>query len=320
MKSTQSSASTEKNNLHQRNKHRSRYNFRELVESCPELKAFVAVNKFGDESIDFANPSAVKTLNKALLKHFYGVFNWDIPRNYLCPPIPGRADYIHYVADLLSSVNNGVIPTGKNVSVLDIGVGANCIYPIIGVIEYDWHFVGADIDKKAIQCAREIVASNPTLENKIECRLQSNPLSIFKGIVQSNERFHLSVCNPPFHTSEIEASAGTRRKLTNLGKGEHRVPVLNFGGKHNELWCEGGEFEFVKRMINESAQLSESCLWFTSLVSKSEHLKGFYKLLERAEALEVKTINMAQGNKISRILAWTFTPRSEYKNWFKKNN
>jgi len=109
----------EKSGLHPRNPHRFRYDFKKLIESCPELASFVALNKYNNESIDFANPNAVKTLNRALLKYFYGVTDWDIPENYLCPPIPGRADYIHYMADLLSSGNGGVVPRGEQVKVLD---------------------------------------------------------------------------------------------------------------------------------------------------------------------------------------------------------
>jgi 23S rRNA (adenine1618-N6)-methyltransferase len=90
-----------KNELHPRNAHNERYDFDALINSCGELREFVAPNKYGDQSVNFSDPLAVKTLNKALLKHFYGIGYWDLPNSYLCPPIPGRADYIHYIADLL---------------------------------------------------------------------------------------------------------------------------------------------------------------------------------------------------------------------------
>src|SRR5258708_22168599 len=130
----------EKENLHPRNSHRAGYDFKQLGKSSPDLKAFVYLNQYHDESIDFSNPDAVKALNKALLKYFYGVDHWDIPEGYLCPPIPGRADYIHYVADLLSENNNGTVPRGNKINVLDIGMGANCVYPLIGSSVYDWQF------------------------------------------------------------------------------------------------------------------------------------------------------------------------------------
>ena len=67
-------------------------------------------NQFGDESVDFANPAAVKALNRALLRQDYGLDYWDIPAGYLCPPIPGRADYVHYLADLLAADRGGGAP------------------------------------------------------------------------------------------------------------------------------------------------------------------------------------------------------------------
>src|ERR1035437_2064959 len=109
----------EKTRLHIRNKHRERYDFKSLVETCPELAQYVKMNIYDDESIDFANPEAVKMLNQALLKHYYEINEWIIPENYLCPPIPGRADYIHHAADLLGSDNYGRIPTGQKIKCLD---------------------------------------------------------------------------------------------------------------------------------------------------------------------------------------------------------
>ncbi len=182
---------TEKTSLHERNLHRERYDFKELINSHRELSKFVFVNPFGDESIDFANPDAVKALNKALLKHFYGISYWDIPDGYLCPPIPGRADYIHYIADLLASVNDGKFPVGKDIKVLDIGVGANCVYPILGHREYGWSFVGSDIDPVSIDSARQIVNKNPSLEGAIDIRLQTSSETYFSKELFSSEKFSM---------------------------------------------------------------------------------------------------------------------------------
>ncbi|RNI24529.1 23S rRNA (adenine(1618)-N(6))-methyltransferase RlmF [Rufibacter latericius] len=307
----------EKSGLHPRNKHRSRYDFRQLIAVCPALRPFVRKNEFKDESIDFFNPEAVKTLNQALLKHFYGIGYWDIPKNYLCPPIPGRADYIHHIADLLASLNpKGNKPLkGNHIKCLDIGVGANCVYPIIGNREYGWSFVGADIDPVSIESANHIIEKNPILKGQIECRLQPNPKDIFRGIIQPDERFDLTLCNPPFHASAQEAQSGSIRKIRNLKQQHIKKPVLNFGGQSNELWCPGGEERFLADMIRQSRDFAGSCLWFTSLVSKSAHLKGVYKLLEQVQALEVKTIAMSQGNKISRLVAWTFLSPEQQKDW-----
>ncbi|HEU0283231.1 MAG TPA: 23S rRNA (adenine(1618)-N(6))-methyltransferase RlmF [Gallionella sp.] len=308
-------APAEKDALHPRNPHRGRCDFTQLIAASPALAPFVATNAYGDASINFSDPAAVKALNRALLQQVYGIGEWDIPPQYLCPPIPGRADYLHWVADLLAESNGGVIPRGATVQVLDIGVGANCIYPLIGQREYGWRFAGSDIDAVAIANAQRIVDANG-LGAAITLRLQASPAAIFKGVVQADEVFDLTLCNPPFHASLAEAAAGTQRKWKNLGRDVGRKkPVLNFGGQGAELYCEGGEEAFVRRMIAESAELRGRCMWFTTLVSKSASLPAVYRALKQAGALQHKTIEMAQGQKRSRFVAWTFLDDKQRRAW-----
>lgn len=305
----------EKFKLHPRNAHRERYDFKKLIVTSPDLEQYVKTNIHGDESIDFFDPNAVRMLNTALLKHFYNIKHWNIPPDYLCPPIPGRADYIHHMADLLGSSNFGEIPRGDMVNCLDVGVGANCVYPIIGTTEYAWSFVGTDIDPVAIESAKQIIKLNPSLKGRIELRLQDNPKDIFYGIFKHEERFDLTISNPPFYASAEEAEKESVRKLTNLKNKRPDKTVLNFGGKNNELWCEGGGTRFIREMIRESKRFSTSCFWFSTLVSKQSHLKTAYELLKTSKASMVKTIPMGQGNKSSRILAWTFLTHKERKAW-----
>lgn len=295
-----------KSNFHPQNPHQGKYDFEKLIASCPELSPFVFTNQYGNQSINFFDPEAVIMLNKALLKHHYKVDFWTIPPNHLCPPIPGRADYIHHLADLLSATNPREIPTGEEIKCLDIGVGANCIYPIIGSQTFNWKFVGSDIDPNSITAAENIIKENPNLKNNIEIRLQNNKKNIFKGIIQEGEYYHLTICNPPFHASPEEAEKGTRRKLKNLTSKEIDQIVLNFGGKSNELWTKGGEKKFIKNMIKESQLYANSVLWFSTLVSKQSNLNAIYDALKNVATAEVKTIPMEQGQKISRIVAWKF--------------
>ncbi len=290
--------------LHPQNRHRGRYDFDVLTKTLPELRSFVHQNKFGDASIDFFDPNAVKALNKALLQQYYAIDFWDIPENYLCPPIPGRADYIHHLATFLAE--NGITSKDKNITILDIGTGANCIYPIIGTHEYDWTFVASDVDKVSLENAQKIISKNQRLHNRVTIREQQHPTQIFKGIIHSKEKITATICNPPFHKSAKEAIAGTQRKLQNLKGKENVKTELNFGGQPNELWCKGGEKKFVKNMIKESKQFGKQCQWFTTLVSKEANLPAIYDALKRVNAKTVKTIPMGQGNKISRIVVWSF--------------
>jgi len=306
--------------LHPRNRFQGQYDFHRLIQTDTELGNFVGVNAHGELGIDFADPAAVKALNRALLKDSYGIQAWEIPPQNLCPAVPGRADYLHYLADLLAASNCGVIPNNKFVQVLDIGTGANCIYPLIGQSEYGWRFVATDINAASLENAQAILDANPALAQQITLRLQPSPNAIFSGIIFDDEWFDLTLCNPPFHASLAEASAGTQRKWKNLGKQAARTassPGLNFGGQDAELCCIGGEEAFIQRMISESAQRATRCFWFTTLVSKSASLPGIYAALKRAGVQEHKTITMSQGQKQSRFVAWTFLNPAQQAGWRK---
>ena len=303
-----------KGQLHPRNRHQGRYDFPALLRGCPELAPFVIVNPYGKPSIDFADPAAVRTFNRALLAQLYGLHHWDIPEGYLCPPIPGRADYLHSVADLLASCNKKNIPAGPGVRVLDIGTGANLVYPLIGHAEYRWRFVGSDIERGALASAQAIIDANEGLADAIELRHQPSPARVFHGIVRRDERFDLVMCNPPFHASMEDARAGSARKWKNLGRGAGpaRAPVLNFGGRSADLVCAGGEAGFILRMIEESALIPRQCRWFTSLVAKAGSLRAIESALSAAGVRARRIIEMAQGQKRSRIVAWTYlTPREQ---------
>ncbi|MCQ4263854.1 23S rRNA (adenine(1618)-N(6))-methyltransferase RlmF [Stutzerimonas stutzeri] len=302
--------------LHPRNRHTGRYDFPALIASCPELAEHVIVNPYGKQSIDFANPDAVRVFNRALLRQFYGIKHWDIPPGYLCPPVPGRADYLHGLADLLGKEQNGAIPQGGAIRALDIGTGANCIYPLIGNREYGWHFTGSDIDATALASARTIVSANG-LAKAIELRQQAAPRLIFKGVVLPEERFDLTLCNPPFHASQAEANSGSQRKWRNLGKLDpsRKLPALNFGGQAAELWCDGGEVAFISRMAEESAQFAGQVYWFSTLVSKGANVAPLVARLKRLGARQVHTLDMAQGQKKSRFVAWTFLSEADQANW-----
>jgi 23S rRNA (adenine1618-N6)-methyltransferase len=305
----------EKTMMHPQNKNRERYDLGALIIAIPELANHVKPNKYGDDSVDFANPAAVKLLNRALLSHYYGIKNWEFPDENLCPPIPGRADYIHYMADLLKESNFGRMPAGEKITCLDVGTGASCIYPIIGVTEYGWNFLATDIDPKSIASAQSIVEANDSLKDKIKCWLQNNSRHVFEGILKAEDKIDVMMCNPPFHASADEAREGTQRKIKNLSGKREKTHELNFAGISNELICDGGESKFVNDMIFESRRFAQNCYWFSTLVSKQSNLKGIYKALEKVEAVHIKTIPMGTGNKSTRIVAWSFLSKEQEKQW-----
>ncbi|WP_246067742.1 23S rRNA (adenine(1618)-N(6))-methyltransferase RlmF [Changchengzhania lutea] len=270
-----------------------------LLKAFPDLEPFVFVNKYETKTIDFAHPKAVKALNTALLKVHYGINFWQFPDTNLCPPIPGRVDYIHNLSDLLKK--SGIT---KEIKVLDIGTGASCIYPILGHAEYGWDFVATDIDNNALNHTQKIIDKNG-FSDSISLRHQKDDTQIFKSVLKDDEKFSVSMCNPPFYKSEAEALEVTTKKLKGLNREGDKV-VRNFSGTQNELWYKGGEKAFIHNYLYESSLFKTQCIWFTILVSKKDLVKGMYTSLKKLGATDVKTINMSQGNKISRIVAWTF--------------
>jgi 23S rRNA (adenine1618-N6)-methyltransferase len=306
-----------KGQLHERNFHQGRYPLEELSKKLPELGDYLFTNPFGDLTLDFANPEAVKLLNKALLKHYYEIDFWDIPDGFLCPPIPGRADYLHYLADLLKESNGGKFPKNGSIKVLDIGTGANVIYPILGSVIYNWSFIGSEINLPAVDSATQVIEKNSVLQDKVNVRLQANPQKIFHGIIESGEFFDLTLCNPPFHDSDISAKMVNQKKMKGLTGVFTSDRKLNFGGQAQELWTTGGELEFIRKMIFESISFKNQVFWFSCLVSKSENLPIIQKFLETSGIASQKIVSMAQGNKISRFIAWTFLTDKQQVSWKK---
>ncbi|OCH45340.1 23S rRNA (adenine(1618)-N(6))-methyltransferase RlmF [Vibrio cyclitrophicus] len=333
------SAEKPQGGLHPRNQHTGRYDFDLLVAALPELKEHLIKNPVGEDTVNFSDPLAVKLLNKALLAHHYGVKHWDIPAGYLCPPIPGRADYIHRVADLLNSDGQGEPYNHASVKALDIGVGANCIYPIIGATEYKWRCTGTDVDPVSVKTANFIAESNANLKGKIRTRLQADSESIFKGVIKDNERYDVTICNPPFHSSLEEAEKGSQRKLDNLAANrakkagqsfkpetnkksvkldkstKQEKPTLNFGGQKSELWCPGGEAAFIMKMARESQLFATQVVWFTTLISKKDNIDMVRSELGKLRAKQVKVVEMSQGQKVSRFIAWTFMDDEQRQEW-----
>jgi 23S rRNA (adenine1618-N6)-methyltransferase len=219
------------------------------------------------------------------------------------------------MADVMGNNNFGKMPKGEKIRCLDIGIGSSCVYPIIGIKEYGWSFIGSEIDAVAMESANKIIEQNVSLKGKVEIRWQKQPNDIFFGILYKDEFFDLSICNPPFYASYTEASSNTVRKLSNLSGQEVTKPTRNFGGQNSELWCKGGEEKFVRDMIRQSKLFSANCLWFSTLIGKQTHLRSAHEALKLAEAVEVKTIPMGQGNKSSRILAWTFQTKEQQRAW-----
>ena len=292
-----------KTRLHPQNPFAAPYPLTELVKLQPALAAYLKTTPDGRQSVNFAEPEAVTLLNTALLQWQFGLAYYQIPPGYLCPAVPGRLDYLLYLQDLLTQSHLDKKVPASAVQLLDIGCGANLIYALLAAKALRWQAIGSDIDARALQNAASLIEQYG-LQRQLSLRLQANPQAIFHGVIQPGDYLDLTLCNPPFHDSPDAAAAGSARKQRNLGL-ESSAP-LNFAGQANELWCEGGEPDFLRRMLAESKDFAHQVYWFSTLVSKQQHLPKLQKQLQQLGATQVQVISMAQGNKQSRILAWSF--------------
>lgn len=279
--------------MHPKNPFIKDYDFEILIANKAELKEFVFVNEHGNTTIKFHDKQAVKTLNQALLQTHYGIL-WQIPENNLCPPVPGRLDYLLHVSDLINKTD---------IRLLDIGTGANLIYPILATCHFNWHCTGSEVNEEALQNAQEIINQNAILQ-KTTLRRQKFKSNILNHVIEPDDFFDVVVCNPPFSKDLKEAQRKNQRKITNLDlpPSEKR----NFGGTPSELWYKGGEEAFLKKMAQESTLFKTQVQWFTSLISKKKNLKNIKRAIKKTNPTEIKVIPMEHGNKKSHIIAWTF--------------
>ncbi|WGF91227.1 23S rRNA (adenine(1618)-N(6))-methyltransferase RlmF [Aequorivita marisscotiae] len=280
--------------MHPKNPFAKDYNFSTLIANHPPLNHFVFKNNYGNTTIKFANNEAVIALNTALLKTHYELNYWKIPEDNLCPPIPGRLDYLLHVADLLNKTD---------IHLLDIGTGPNLIYPILARCHFNWRCTASEVNTDSLRNAQKIISKNKILTN-IELRHQQFKTQILENIIHPTDYFDVVVCNPPFFKNRTEAEQSNQRKFKNLDlKGQNSK---NFGGLSNELWYKGGEVAFIRKMTEESIQFKEQVHWFTVIVSQKENLKNCKRAINKTKPTNIKIVEMEQGNKQSRFIAWTF--------------
>jgi 23S rRNA (adenine1618-N6)-methyltransferase len=279
--------------MHPKNPFQEDYDFNALMGHYKELSEYVFRNEFGNQTINFGNKHAVKALNTALLKKFYNV-NWDIPDGNLCPPIPGRLDYLLYLADLIKK---------EKVHLLDIGTGANLIYPILASCHFKWNCTASEVDRSAFINGLALIERNEILRH-IDLRQQKFKNKIFEHLIKPTDTFDAVVCNPPFYKNAYEAASKNQKKVKNLNLNES--DKSNFSGLSNELWYKGGEVAFIRKMVAESILYKNQVHWFTSLISNKDNVRIVKRAINKTNPTKTRIIDMEQGNKKSRFIAWSF--------------
>ncbi|CAA0807760.1 methyltransferases [Striga hermonthica] len=301
--------------IHPRNKYADNTpDFGLLASSYPSFEQYVFYSHDGRPKIDWTDFNATRELTRVLLLHDHGI-NWWIPDGQLCPTVPNRSNYIHWIEDLLASDIIGVSKSDDDViKGFDIGTGANCIYPLLGASVLGWKFVGSDITDVAVEWANRNVESNPNISDLIEIRrvgteditsqveeLQTggsaglrrsyNGPPVLLGVVKDGEIFDFCMCNPPFFETMEEAGLN---------------PKTSCGGTLEEMVCFGGELAFITRIIEDSVKLKHTFRWYTSMVGRKYNLSILVSELWNVGATVVKTTEFVQGRTSRWGLAWSF--------------
>lgn len=85
-----------------------------------------------------------------------------------------------------------------------------------------------------------------------------------------------------------------------------------------KLYCEGGEAAFLAGMAEESRAFATQVFWFTTLVSKASNLPNLQERLKTLGASDIRVVDMAQGQKQSRFVAWTYLDKKQRRAWRKE--
>ncbi|XP_057493566.1 uncharacterized protein LOC130779054 [Actinidia eriantha] len=333
--------------IHPRNKYSDKPpDFGLLASLYPSFEPFVFYSRDGRPRIDWTDFNATRELTRVLLLHDHGL-HWWIPDGQLCPTVPNRSNYIHWIEDLLSSdiiTNSNSDGDGEVIRGFDIGTGANCIYPLLGASLLGWSFVGSDVTDVALEWAARNVKSNPHICDLIEIRkVDSGEKTSYGEETCNGQSIDMGSSTQVHETEAVKAEPAPSSSLklhSDVNKSYHGPPVLlgvvrdgekfdfcmcnppffetieeaglnpktSCGGTPEEMVCPGGEEAFISRIIQDSVQLKQSFRWYTSMVGRKSNLKVLVSKLREVGVTIVKTTEFVQGQTCRWGLAWSFMP------------
>eukprot|EP00937_MAST-01D_sp_MAST-1D-sp2_P003507 g3507.t1 len=273
--------------MHPRNRyHAAPPDFAALAAAYPDtFGRFVVTDVRGRSRVNFGDEAALRALTQVLLRHDFGL-DWELPAGHLCPPVPNRLNYLHWVEDLLVAEGQSVGSDGS-VRALDIGTGASAVFPLLGTAMHaHWCFVGTDVDAQSLAHARLLLQRN-RLEDRIDlCVVRAGdaplllpppPHSDADADADANSNadaggdgdadadadagtsaaqhaaragsfdFDFCVCNPPFFDDESDAARLSDRIGARADGG-----VAGASATKSERLAEGGEVGFVARLVDAS--------------------------------------------------------------------
>lgn len=250
-----------------------------------------------------------RQLTKAILEDEFSL-TMDLPNDRLCPGVKGRYAYIRYLHKLIDTTDTLYLQDSydpnRRVVGLDIGVGASCIYPLLGcAVRPNWKFFGTDIDEKSFTYAEGNVTEN-YMDDRI-CLYRNYPgyplipSAVVHHVTGLDYGIDFVMCNPPFYRSQEEIDEARSFKKY--------APPSACTGSEVEMITDGGEAAFVSRLVRESAGLRSEVRWFTSLLGFYNNVEVVREELRRLEVTNWCLTELAPGGRDATkrwVISWSF--------------
>ncbi|XP_024660796.2 RNA N(6)-adenosine-methyltransferase mettl16 isoform X1 [Maylandia zebra] len=279
--------------MHPRNRYKDKPpDFAYLASKYPDFQQHVHTSLTGKPIVNFKEPEAVRALTCTLLKEDFGLAI-EIPLERLIPTVPLRLNYIHWVEDLI----DGQKQPRRGI---DIGTGASCIYPLLGATMNGWYFLATEVDDICFDYATKNVEQN-NLSDLVKVVKVPQKTLLMDALKEETEMvYDFCMCNPPFFANQLEAKGVNSRN-------SRRPPPssVNTGGV-TEIMAEGGELEFVKRIIHDSLQLKKRLRWYSCMLGKKCSLAPLKEELRKQGVPKVTHTEFCQGRTMRWALAWSF--------------
>jgi 23S rRNA A1618 N6-methylase RlmF len=288
--------------MHPRNPYSSPINIALLARQFPDLcDHVISRSSNGHVVYDWHAPGATYAVTRALLKRDFDL-EWQQPLQHLCPPVPGRMNYLLWVQDL--ALQDGAA-AAADVCVADIGTGASAIFPLMGARRFGWSFVALDSNEDALSHARANVERNG-LQQLIAVQHVAGDSSIIDAINAHPNITH-TMCNPPFFSA---SSSSAWRQRAPAARAGGRGAMSACAAVEPELFTQGGEVAFMRKIIEESAAspCSRRVKWFTCMVGIKADLAALKSACYSAGATQLRCTTFYQGQTLRWGLAWTFLP------------
>ena len=256
----------------------------------------VQINLNGRVSLNFKDLEAVRALTCTLLREDFGL-SINIPLERRIPTVPLRLNYIHWVEDLIGHQNSDKSTLRRGI---DIGTGASCIYPLLGTTLNGWYFLATEVDDMCFNYAKKNMEQNNLSDPIKAVKVPQKTLLMGTLKEESQIIYDFCMCNPPFFANQLEA------KGVNSQNPRRPPPSSVNTGGITEIMAEGGELEFVKRIIHDSLQLEKRLRWYSCVLGKKCSLASLKEELHIQRVPNVTSTELCQGRTMRWALAWSF--------------